>query len=387
MSKIALDIALIPPKGIIKEIEKIVNKADEKGQAEHLMSEKDFIPHISLSMGCTEEDNIPEITEKIKSISKEFDPMKIVLIDLENFESSEGKKTHWFSIKKNEKLQELHERIMDEVEGFLSYEPTPEMYFKKEGEEVSTVSKGIPMFKDFGFERVHFKDETITLNRKWAMELFGEIEKADLGMAYKAKSRINGLDQELLDQMMAAGVDTIHTGIESVSQRTLDGMAKKVDTGVIRSAFDLMLDSGCQVNPVYMLGWIGETQEDMAENAEFIREMGTRQGVITYVSFITPHPGSNLTKMMQDGLVVLSSDLSRYTHKQPVAVPRSLGSEGLQAMVDTYHIIGEVTNMGFVNPRVDPVYLAEISHANEIAGNINPENTENSYTKLTVSAA
>ncbi|PIN89444.1 hypothetical protein COU60_03550 [Candidatus Pacearchaeota archaeon CG10_big_fil_rev_8_21_14_0_10_34_76] len=249
------------------------------------------------------------------------------------------------------------------------------------------VLEELALFKDFGFERAHFKDETITLNKKWCGELFKEIEQAGLGMSYKAKSRINGLTPELLDQMMSGGVDTIHSGIESVSQRTLDGMAKKVDARSIREAFELMLGNGCNVNPVYMFGWAGETPEDLANNAAFIEKMGIRAGVITYISFITPHPGSNLTKDLADELIVLSSDLSRYTHKQPVAVPRSLGPRGLQLMVDHYHRIAEATGMQNVNPKVDPIYLAEISHANAMTRHINPEQRQLDYTQLTVGVA
>ncbi len=148
MAKIAIDIVLIPPKNIVSKIEGIVRNADKKGQAEHLMSESDFIPHLSLSMGCTDETNVEEIERLISNLSKDFSPIKIELTDLKYFESSEGKKTYWFSITKNERLQKLHESIMDHVEKFLSYEPTPKMYFRKEEEDVTTISRGIPMFKE-----------------------------------------------------------------------------------------------------------------------------------------------------------------------------------------------------------------------------------------------
>jgi len=223
------------------------------------------------------------------------------------------------------------------------------------------VLEELELFKDAGFERVHFKDETITLNRNWCMDLFGEIEGADLGMAYKAKSRIDGMDEEVLEKMMAAGIDTIHSGVESISQRTLDGMAKQTDAGSIRNAFDVMLGNGCKVNPVYMFGWTGETPEDLNENARFIEEMGTKEGVVTYVSFITPHPGSSLAKSLNGQLRILSDDLSRYTHKQPVAVPYSLGKNGLQLMVDHYHRVGEACGMESVNPRIDQTYIDEVS--------------------------
>ncbi len=134
-------------------------------------------------------------------------------------------------------------------------------------------------------------------------------------------------------------------------------MSKPVSEATIRNAFDTMLGNGCNVNPVYLFGYAGETPADLETDARFIREMGSRDGVITYVSFMTPHPQSGVRT---DGLDILTADLSRYNHKQPVAVPRSLGREGLKGMVDTYHEVTGEIGMRHVNPRVDPAYLGQV---------------------------
>jgi len=89
--------------------------------------------------------------------------------------------------------------------------------------------------------------------------------------------------------------------------------------------------------------------------------MGKKKGVITYISFITPHPGSSFAKKFGNELEILSTDYSRYTHKQPVAVPKSLGKLGVRTMVDHYHRIGEVCDMQDVNPRIDDAYLNQIA--------------------------
>lgn len=221
-------------------------------------------------------------------------------------------------------------------------------------------------FKEAGFKRVHFKDETITLNKKWCNELFREIENADLGMSYKVKSRADGIDEQSLQQMMRAGVDTIHMGAESITPQSLKSMSKGVGVRTIDQAFDLLLNNGCQINPVYLFGWVGEKPEDLELNASYIEARGQRKGVITYVSFITPHPGSHLVKKHINDFVVLSNDYSRYTHKQPVAVPKSLGDNGLQLMVDAYHRIGEICNMQSVNPRIEQSYLESLTDSSSL---------------------
>lgn len=230
--------------------------------------------------------------------------------------------------------------------------------FKHRTRSIDNIVEELAMLKGFGFDRVHFKDETVTLNKKRAKELFKAIEDADLDLKYKAKSRINRIDKETVEQMVRAGLDTIHTGVESVSENTLRTMQKGVSVDSIRNAFDTVIESGANINPVYIFSWVGETPQDLEENARFITQMGKRRGVISYISFLTPHPGSGIE--YEEGLNVLTRDLNRYTHKQPVAVPKSLGENGLALMVDEYHRIAEETGMQKVNPEIDPQYLNEI---------------------------
>ena len=231
--------------------------------------------------------------------------------------------------------------------------------FRHRARSTENIIKELEMLKGFGFDRVHFKDETVTLNKRNAMNLFGEIEKAGLGLSYKAKSRINQIDPELLEQMMSAGLDTIHTGVESIVQNTLDRMKKGISEQSIRRTFDMMQSYNCNINPVYLIGSSGETEKELQANAEFAREMGQRSNVITYLSFMTPHPG---TKLADDPeMEILSTDYSRYTHKQPVAVPISLGKNGLIKMVNTYHSVVQDIGMEHVNPIIDKKYFNKIS--------------------------
>jgi len=230
--------------------------------------------------------------------------------------------------------------------------------FKQRKHSPENIIQELEMLKGFGFNRVNFKDETITQDRKRALELFREIEKANLGLSYKAKSRINHIDEKLIQQMVRAGLDTIHTGVESISQDSLKRMGKRVNVDSIRKSFDIVLNNGANINPVYLFSWIGETKQDLLRNAQFIEEQGKRKGVISYISFITPHPNSRINH--EKGLEILTNDYSRYTHKQPVAVPKSFGKDGLRLMVDQYHKITEAIGMQKFNPRIDLEYLRQI---------------------------
>lgn len=101
MARIAIDIALLPPKEVMDIIINISRKADEKGNVEHLMSEEDFIPHISLCMGCAEESDIEKISNIVSNIANKFSPLKLKVSKLSYVTSSEGKKTYYFQIREN----------------------------------------------------------------------------------------------------------------------------------------------------------------------------------------------------------------------------------------------------------------------------------------------
>jgi len=227
--------------------------------------------------------------------------------------------------------------------------------FKHRARSYESILQELEMLKELGFDRVHFKDETVTVNRKYTKGLFREIERANLGLSFKAKSRINHVEEGLVRQMVRAGLDTIHTGVESVSENALQLMDKGYKPEDIARAFEIVLGNGSQINPVYMFSWEGETPSDLVANSRFIEQMGKRKGVISYISFVTPHPGTGLED--HPGFRVLTRDYSRYTHKQPVAVPVSLGENGLRLMIDAYHGVTQAIGMRYVNPRINEEYL------------------------------
>lgn len=231
--------------------------------------------------------------------------------------------------------------------------------YKYRKRSIDNVLEEISFLRDKGFQRVHFKDETVTLNKHFAMDLFKEIERAKFGLGFKVKSRIDHLDPIILTQLMSAGVDIVHTGVESINSGSLKEMGKGITEKQIRSVFDLFNDYHCKLNPVYLLGLQNETKEHLEENMSFIIEEGSNSNVITYLSFLTPHPGTPLEK--DEKLRILTKDYSRYTHKQPVAVPKVLGKEGLIFLVNIYHKIAKELNMEKYNPPISEEYVNQIN--------------------------
>jgi len=133
-------------------------------------------------------------------------------------------------------------------------------------------------------------------------------------------------------------------------------MKKGINKSTINKALNVIYKNGCIANPIFLLGMPGETKNDLKQNIAFIKNIAQKKNTIIYMSFATPHPGLELSKSGSD-LIILSKDYSRYTHKQPVAVPKSLGRNGLKLLINTYHQLSEELGLTEVNPRIDPNYL------------------------------
>jgi 2'-5' RNA ligase len=138
MTRIAIDVVLLP-SGIMMERAIEINKELLKNNEDKIELHKEkCLPHISLCMGCIDEDKIPEIKNILDEISTEFSPFNLQAIDLKAEIIPTGKKVSGLVIKNQDKLQKLHESTMKKLWNYLSYDVEISMLFNPpEIEEVT----------------------------------------------------------------------------------------------------------------------------------------------------------------------------------------------------------------------------------------------------------
>lgn len=229
------------------------------------------------------------------------------------------------------------------------------------GRSPKKVIEELEMIKGLGFEKVRIEDETISLNRKWSDQIFTEIAKNKLDQNFMVKTRVDMVNKTNIDKMYKAGVDEILFGVESIVEDQLKSMGKFTTREKIENALSDSADAGMTVHPVYIFSWPGETKETFQENLDFIKEWGVKKNIVNFITFLTPHPGTSLSTDADDlGIHVLTDDLRRYNHKQPVAIPRSLGKDGLRLIINGYHEVGEITNTVANNPIIPEEYIKSL---------------------------
>lgn len=138
MAKIAIDVALLPSEEMmVKAIE--INKELLKNYENKIILDKEkCLPHISLCMGCVDEDKISEIQIILDEISTNFSQFNLEAIDLKADIIPTGKKVSGLHVRSQNELQKLHETIMKRLWDYLSYDVEISMLFNPpEVEEVT----------------------------------------------------------------------------------------------------------------------------------------------------------------------------------------------------------------------------------------------------------
>lgn len=174
------------------------------------------------------------------------------------------------------------------------------------------------VIEEFNAMEIQFWDDTFTLKRAWVVELCQLLIKENLGLLWTCETRVDRVDQEILELMARAGCWKIGYGVESGDQELLDMIKKGITLDQAREAIRLTKKSGIEVGLSFMLGLPGETPSRAKKTIEFAKELDP-----DYAQFCitTPYPGTELYNQAKS-YGILTQDLSSYTMWNPVFVPR-----------------------------------------------------------------
>lgn len=141
---------------------------------------------------------------------------------------------------------------------------------------------------------IYIVDDTFTALRKRVNIFLDYIEMFGTTFHWSCESRIDVMNQELIDRMAKSGCFDIQFGIESGCQEVLDGIRKHINLEQARKIIKYTYDSGMVVTMSFMLGHFCDTLETLKMTRNFIKEMYDNYGDQTNmaVSFNTPFPGT-----------------------------------------------------------------------------------------------
>jgi 2'-5' RNA ligase len=127
MAKIAVDIVLLPSQEMTNQAIE-ANKSLLEQYADRIILDKEScLPHISLAMGCMDEQDIPDIEKILLTIAEKYNPGRLNIAGISVAANALGEKISAFEVEQTERLLSLHEEVMRKIMPYFSYDVTAEM--------------------------------------------------------------------------------------------------------------------------------------------------------------------------------------------------------------------------------------------------------------------
>ena len=89
----------------------------------------DYLPHLTLAMGTVKEEDLPTIQKDLRQILLGSIPIEIRISHMAVKERPDGLYSCTLVVEPSEKLQALHEGILDTMARYFTYEADPQMFY------------------------------------------------------------------------------------------------------------------------------------------------------------------------------------------------------------------------------------------------------------------
>jgi len=165
-----------------------------------------------------------------------------------------------------------------------------------------------------GIRSMLFRDIVFTIHKKHVQQICQLMLENNVKLEWGCETRVDCLDEELLDQMHEAGCRGINLGIETGDIDILKMSGKKPP--VLKeqeNRIRYMHKKGIRVNAFYMLGLVGDTPKSMQNTIDYAKSLNT---LGAQFCTMTPFPGTILYDRYKDALI--TKDFTKFNEYQPV---------------------------------------------------------------------
>jgi anaerobic magnesium-protoporphyrin IX monomethyl ester cyclase len=168
------------------------------------------------------------------------------------------------------------------------------------------------LMKEYGVREFHILDDSFNIDMKRAKKIFDMIVEKDLDIriAFPNGIRADYIDDEMVEKMAKAGVYRLALGIESGSLRIQKLISKSLDIGILKGVVSKLAKARIGVNGFFMLGFPGETLDEMNQTIEFACDLDLSTALF---SLVIPNPGTDLRDMVIEEGETANKSFSDYS--------------------------------------------------------------------------
>jgi radical SAM superfamily enzyme YgiQ (UPF0313 family) len=165
------------------------------------------------------------------------------------------------------------------------------------------VAQEMKMLKDtYNPDAIWFVDDVFTISHKWLTAFHEEVVKQNAQIPFECITRAERLNDEILQLLKEAGCFRIWIGAESGSQKIIDLMDRRVDVNHVKKMIQDTNALGIETGTFIMLGYPGETEEDIHNTVQYLKEANPTHYTITIAY---PIKGTSLYNEIENDITIL----------------------------------------------------------------------------------
>ena len=143
--------------------------------------------------------------------------------------------------------------------------------------------------KNLGINNIHMYADLFTVNREQVVELCQRMIDEQINLKWMCNSRVDFVDEEMLQLMGKAGCWLISWGIESGNEQILKHAHKGADPAKAERALKWAKKAGIMNWGYFIIGLPGETEKTIKETIEFSKKLPLD---IALFHVAAPYPGT-----------------------------------------------------------------------------------------------
>ena len=164
----------------------------------------------------------------------------------------------------------------------------------------------------YGVRHFRFQDDTITASKKWLTSLCEKLKPLDV--VWRAATRVDHAQRELLQMMKDAGCYEIDYGVETLSDNVLELSNKQITVEQIYQAVENAKFVGLETRLFFM---IGLPSQDANIADDIINFIETAKPDAVDISTFIPFPGSDIYNNPEKyNIKILTKDFTKYVITQ-----------------------------------------------------------------------
>lgn len=172
------------------------------------------------------------------------------------------------------------------------------------------------LVENYGMDGVYFADEMWGRNRTEMRMICDSLRSLDLKFVWGCQTRIGVFNEEDFKYMYDSGCRWVFFGVESGSERMLQKMNKRIPYDKIEETFTNCKKAGIIAIGSFIVGFPGETTDDVAQTVNLIEKLDTPLVNLNYFALV---PGSDIYyQLLDEGKYPPITDLKELADIRPI---------------------------------------------------------------------